>query len=226
MSIRKEKVKCSRRYLAGPCLRRALNLNLFAGRQLPGHPPYLKVIGALVIALLLGMVMQVGRPVLDYSRPGIGLIANKFLRLGIILLGFKLNLIALAQAGIKTIALAVVVVTFTILVTYQLARRFGVDRHLAILTASGTGICGAAAVMGISSQLTSDDDPATKLRHQENEVAAVAIVAILGTLFTLIEIGPATLAHDRPAIWGDDRGQPARNRPRRRRWERRGPGQP
>ena len=72
--------------------------------------PYLKVIGALVIALLLGMVMQVGRPVLDYSRPGIGLIANKFLRLGIILLGFKLNLIALAQAGIKTIALAVVAV--------------------------------------------------------------------------------------------------------------------
>lgn len=51
--------------------------------------PYLKVIGALVIALLLGMVMQVGRPVLDYSRPGIGLIANKFLRLGIILLGFN-----------------------------------------------------------------------------------------------------------------------------------------
>ena len=157
--------------------------------------PYLKVIGALVIALLLGMVMQVGRPVLDYSRPGIGLIANKFLRLGIILLGFKLNLIALAQAGIKTIALAVVVVTFTILVTYQLARRFGVDRHLAILTASGTGICGAAAVMGISSQLTSDDDPATKLRHQENEVVAVAIVAILGTLFTLIEIGLKPLLH-------------------------------
>ena len=49
--------------------------------------------------------------------------------------------------------------------------------------------------MGISSQLTSDDDPATKLRHQENEVVAVAIVAILGTLFTLIEIGLKPLLH-------------------------------
>lgn len=157
--------------------------------------PYLKVIGALVIALLLGMVMQVGRPALDYSRPGIGLIANKFLRAGIILLGFKLNLIALAQAGIKTIALAIVVVTFTITVTYQLARKLGVDRHLAILTASGTGICGAAAVMGISSQLHESNDPASKLRHQENEVVAVAIVAILGTLFTLVDISIRPLIH-------------------------------
>ena len=52
-----------------------------------------------------------------------------------------LNLIALAQAGIKTILLAVVIVSGTILLVYSLARRFGVDRHLAILVASGTGIC-------------------------------------------------------------------------------------
>ena len=70
-----------------------------------GGLPYLSVIGALVIALILGMLMQFAQPAVAYSQPGIGLISNKFLRLGIILLGFKLNLIALAQAGIKTILL-------------------------------------------------------------------------------------------------------------------------
>lgn len=124
------------------------------GSYLAGFP-YLEVIGALVISLILGMLAQTYEPAISYSQAGIGLISNKFLRLGIILLGFKLNLISLAQAGVKTITLAVFIVTGTILVTYNIARRFGVEDHLAILTASGTGICGAAAVMGISSQFTS-----------------------------------------------------------------------
>src|SRR5699024_12484285 len=75
------------------------------------------------------------------------------------------------------------------------ARRFGVVRPVTFLTDSATAIGGAAAVMGISWRLASDDDPATKLRHQENEVVAVAIVAIPGTLFTLIEIGLKPLLH-------------------------------
>ena len=155
-----------------------------------GGLPYLSVIGALVIALILGMLMQLAQPAVAYSQPGIGLISNKFLRLGIILLGFKLNLIALAQAGIKTILLAVVIVSGTILLVYSLARRFGVDRHLAILVASG-----AAAVMGISSQFDNAANETEAERQRENKVVAVAIVAILGTLFTLLEIGIKPLLH-------------------------------
>ena len=146
-----------------------------------------------MISLILGMLAQTYEPAISYSQAGIGLISNKFLRLGIILLGFKLNLISLAQAGVKTITLAVFIVTGTILVTYNIARRFGVEDHLAILTASGTGICGAAAVMGISSQFTSKEGQ--EERDREDEVVAVAIVAILGTLFTLIEIGLKPLLH-------------------------------
>ena len=95
------------------------------GSYLAGFP-YLEVIGALVISLILGMLAQNYEPAISYSQAGIGLISNKFLRLGIILLGFKLNLISLAQAGVKTITLAVFIVTGTILVAYNIARRFGV----------------------------------------------------------------------------------------------------
>ncbi|MBM6998569.1 putative sulfate exporter family transporter [bacterium] len=148
--------------------------------------PYLSVLGALVVALMLGMGCQAWRQGVEYAMPGIALISNKFLRAGIILLGFRLNLAALAQAGVRTILLACVIVAATISLVYALARRLGVDRHLAILTASGTGICGAAAVMGISSQLPSADRD--RARHVEDSVVAVAIVAILGTLFTILEI--------------------------------------
>lgn len=68
-----------------------------------GGLPYLSIIGALVISLILGMLFQFYRPAIDKAEVGIGFISNKFLRLGIILLGFKLNLIDLANAGVKTI---------------------------------------------------------------------------------------------------------------------------
>lgn len=151
-----------------------------------GGLPYLTIIGALVISLILGMFFQMHQPVIKKAKSGIGFISNKFLRLGIILLGFKLNLIDLANAGIKTILVAVIVVSGVVILTYNIARKLGVNKELAILTASGTGICGAAAVMGVSPQIKVHPD--AEAQKKDDEVLAVAIVAILGTIFTLIEI--------------------------------------
>lgn len=146
--------------------------------------PYLSLIGALVISLLLGIAFQAAPKLVREAGPGISFISNKFLRLGIILLGFKLNLVTLAQSGVKTILVAIIVVAGTIVLTYYLSRRFGADAELSILTACGCGICGAAAVMGVSPQLETDDEE----RKRENEVLAVAVVCVMGTVFTLIEI--------------------------------------
>lgn len=148
--------------------------------------PYVNLIGALVIALLLGIAMQLTPNKLQTeAKPGMGFISNKFLRLGIILLGFRLNLEALAQAGVKTILVAMIGVTGTICLTYWLSRKFGAEDELAILSACGCGICGAAAVMGVSPQIETTDEE----RKRENEVLAVAVVCVMGTVFTLVEIG-------------------------------------
>ena len=166
-------------------------------KQYPGF----KLFGALIIALLIGMIIQfpirkwyVGAS--DKRKAGVkdaaGLISNKLLRLGIILLGFKLNLQVLFTQGIKCLPIAAVVVTLTIVVTYWVARKMGVDPMLAILTAGGTGICGAAAVMGLSGSIKV---PPEKEQEKDDDVTmAVAIVAIMGTIFALLEIalGPLT----------------------------------
>ncbi|MBC1228277.1 YeiH family protein [Listeria booriae] len=142
--------------------------------------PGLQLIGALVIALILGMLVQVSRTIVVSAQPGTGFISNKFLRLGIILLGFRLNLEALADSGIKTIILAIVVVAFTIVTVYFLCKWLKVEDSLGLMAACGCGICGAAAVMGVSPQVKAKNDDA---------VLAVAVVCILGTVFTLIEVG-------------------------------------
>ncbi|NMM93159.1 hypothetical protein G1C95_0344 [Bifidobacterium sp. DSM 109957] len=166
----------------------------FIGSWLKQFPGF-SLFGALIIALILGMIIQfpirglyVGSNAGRASgvKDAAGLISNKLLRLGIILLGFKLNLQVLFTQGIKCLPIAAVVVTLTIVVTYLIARAFKVNPMLAILTAGGTGICGAAAVMGLSGSITVDED-----RQEEKEddvVMAVATVAIMGTIFALLEI--------------------------------------
>lgn len=147
--------------------------------------PYVNLIGALVIALLLGIGMQLAPSgVHALSKDGMAFISNKFLRLGIILLGFRLNLEKLAAAGVKTVLVAALAVTGTIVLTYWLSRKFGAEDELALLSACGCGICGAAAVMGVSPQLETNNEE----RKRENEVLAVAVVCVMGTFFTLLEI--------------------------------------
>ncbi|MCI1792008.1 MAG: putative sulfate exporter family transporter, partial [Bifidobacterium tibiigranuli] len=139
-------------------------------KQYPGF----SLFGALIIALLVGMVLQfpirrwyVGASKSSQQRragvkDAAGLISNKLLRLGIILLGFKLNLTVLFTQGLKCLPIAALVVTFTIVVTYAIARRLGVDPMLAILVAGGTGICGAAAVMGLSGAIRVPEERETE----------------------------------------------------------------
>lgn len=147
--------------------------------------PYANLIGALVLALLLGILMQfLPEKTRQEASGGMGFISNKFLRLGIILLGFRLDLEKLA-AGIKTILVAALAVAGTISLTYWLSRKFGAEDELAFLSACGCGVCGAAAVMGVSPQITAADEA----RKRENEVLAVAVVCVMGTVFTLLEIG-------------------------------------
>ena len=73
-----------------------------------------------------------------------------------------------------------------------LLEQTGVDPQLAILVAGGTGICGAAAVMGLSGSIKVP--PEKEDEKANNEVMAVAIIAIMGTIFALLEIalGPLT----------------------------------
>lgn len=141
---------------------------------------FLKILGHLVVALILGMVFQIiFKQYLPNMKSELGFISNKFLRLGIILLGSKLAIDKLISEGKKTLFLALFIVAFMIVLTYFICRFFKVERDLAILSSCGCGICGAAAVMGVSSQINSKAD---------DSVLAVAVVAILGTLFTFIEV--------------------------------------
>jgi uncharacterized integral membrane protein (TIGR00698 family) len=141
-----------------------------------GQFPFLNIMGQLVMAILIGIAWRgiVGVP--KNIIAGTNFSSKKLLRLGVSLLGMRLNLVDILHAGPKVFALAVINIVFTLFVVYGLTRLFKVEKRLGILTACGTAICGAAAVVAIAPQIKANDD--------ETAIGA-ATVAILGTIFTL-----------------------------------------
>ncbi|MFF2907914.1 YeiH family protein [Paenibacillus sp. NPDC057934] len=144
--------------------------------KLLAYLPFLSIMGQLVIAILLGILYRAVRGVPVQAQSGIAFSSKRLLRFGIILLGLKLNVLDIAHAGYKVVAIAAINIVFTIVVVYGLAKWLKVDKRLGLLTACGTAICGAAAVVAIAPQI--------KAKDEETAVGA-ATVAILGTIFTL-----------------------------------------
>lgn len=139
--------------------------------------PFFSILGQLVIAIILGMTWRAIFKVQNSWQVGISFSSKKLLRFGIILLGMRLNLADIYHAGANVFLIAVINLLFALIVVYGLTKIFKVDQKLGILTACGTAICGAAAVVAIAPQI--------KANEKETAVGA-AIVALLGTIFTLI----------------------------------------
>ncbi|MEK4405850.1 YeiH family protein [Sporosarcina sp. FSL K6-6792] len=139
--------------------------------------PYISLIGPLVFAILIGMLWNTFYPVRAEWEGGIEFASKKLLRAGIILLGMRLNLGDIASAGWPAFLWAVGSVLIGIGAVYGIARAIGADKTISFLTACGTGICGAAAIVAVASQVKA---------KPEQTAISVAIIAILGTLFTFV----------------------------------------
>lgn len=142
--------------------------------------PVLKVMGTLSVALLLGIAWRATAGVPDRAWPGVRFSARTLLRLGIVLMGARLDYGVLLAAGPKLLLIAVTVITTAIAGVYWLSRRFGLTRELSMLMAVGTGVCGASAVAAASSVTRSDEDSTT---------LAVAMMGLLGTAGVFFYVG-------------------------------------
>lgn len=109
--------------------------------------------------------------------PGILFCSKQLLRLGIILYGFNLTFQDIVQVGLPAIVIDAVVVAVTIYGGILIGRMLKMDRGVALLTSVGSGICGAAAVLGAE---------ATIRTKPYKTAVAVSTVVIFGTLAMFI----------------------------------------
>lgn len=129
----------------------------------------------MIIGIILGMLYanSLRNNLPETWVPGIQFCSKKILRIGIILYGFRLTFQDIAAVGVAGILVDAIIVAVTILGGVLIGRWLKMDSDTALLTSVGSGICGAAAVLGAESTICT---------QPYKTAVAVATVVIFGTV--------------------------------------------
>lgn len=129
----------------------------------------------MIVGIILGMLYanSLRNNLSETWVPGIQFCSKRILRIGIILYGFRLTFQNVVEVGIPAICIDAIIVAVTICGGVMIGRLMKMDRGIALLTSVGSGICGAAAILGTES--------AIKVKPYKTAVA-VSTVVIFGTI--------------------------------------------
>lgn len=129
----------------------------------------------MIVGIILGMLYanSLRNNLPETWVPGIQFCSKRILRIGINLYGFRLTFQNVVEVGIPAICIDAIIVTVTICGGVLIGRLMKMDRGIALLTSVGSGICGAAAILGTES--------AIKVKPYKTAVA-VSTVVIFGTI--------------------------------------------
>jgi len=133
------------------------------------------VVSPLIIGIILGAIYgnTLGTKLPEQWIPGIHFTAKNILRFAIILYGFRVTFQDLSQVGMEGITVATIMMVSTMLIgTILGVKLLKMDRDTSVLTASGSAVCGAAAVLATEGVLKSESYKAG---------IAVATVVVFGT---------------------------------------------
>lgn len=156
--------------LPGLALVVALTFLAYELARVPGF----KLLGPLVLALLAGALWRLVRAGRVASvMPGARFAAKVLLRLGIVLLGVRLDMRALAAVGPTVLVGSALGVLVAFAAIELVGRAWGVPKDLRRSLAVGTGVCGASAIAAALPVLKAEE------RHAS---LSVAVVSVLGTL--------------------------------------------
>lgn len=132
----------------------------------------INALNPVVVALVVGIALRASMGMPALLRPGTAFAVRPLLRTAIVLLGLQVTLGQLASIGVGALTLAFASVALTIPFTIWLGARLKVDPALAQLIGTGTGICGASAIVA-ANQVA---------RGSEEDVAyALAVITLCGT---------------------------------------------
>jgi uncharacterized integral membrane protein (TIGR00698 family) len=130
------------------------------------------LIVGIVAGAIYGNALRDGMP--ESWAAGVNFSARRLLRIAVAFFGLRVSLQEIAQVGLPGLAESVLVVVSTLVIgTWAGMKIMKLDRDTALLTAAGSAICGAAAVLAFESTLQS---------KPHKSAMAVGSVVLFGTL--------------------------------------------
>jgi len=115
-------------------------------------------ISGIMMAILLGILVNNLFKLPEVLRPGIKFSVVRILRLGIVLLGIRLSIVEAGAIGLKALPVIIGTVVAAIAIVTFVSRRVGLTDRLGTPIAVGTSICGATAIVAMSPTIGARDD--------------------------------------------------------------------
>ena len=134
-------------------------------------------VSAIVLAVLLGIAWRNTIGLSSRFEPGVQLVAQRVLRLGIALVGLRLTLSGMAAVGPVAMTVAVACLLTALATAMLVGRLLGLPRAFVQLLALGTAVCGCTAVAAAA--------PVLRARASDTGVALTCVVVLgsAGMLF-------------------------------------------
>ncbi len=137
----------------------------------------LEVIGAPIIAILMGMIISFKIKDKSIYKEGIGFTSKKILQYAVILLGFGLNLATVGKVGLSSLPIIISTITTSLIVAYIMHKVLHVPVNISTLIGVGSSICGGSAIAATAPVIDADDE----------EIAqAISVIFLFNVIAALI----------------------------------------
>ena len=134
-------------------------------------------VSSVLLALLLGMLLRNLVPGMVRLKAGADSVVRKWLPVGIVLLGARLDFYVLVEVAVQIMVGAAVLIALIILLTRLLSHWCQVPEKLGLLIGIGTAICGSSAIVAA----------APVVEATEEEMAySIGVINILGVATMLL----------------------------------------
>src|SRR6266404_906467 len=149
--------------------------------------------GGISLALIAGMLTKALFWKPNSGSDGLAFAGKTLLRIGIVLLGLRLNFTVLAHSRTQVVVFDLLMIILGITLIVFVLRRVGFEPNLAILAAVGISICGASAIAAAA--------PAIRA-NKESSALAIVVCTLIGTIATFLVIPLQSIAGLAPAKYG------------------------
>ncbi len=133
----------------------------------------------MLMAILLGLMLHALNAV-KFLKAGIMWSSRGLLYIGVALMGLRIDLTDLSQAGLLAPLLILSTLALVLFIGYAIARLFGASKDFAILMSGAVGICGISAAAAICTAL---DDCSSR---DEELAITVAGITVLSTVTMIV----------------------------------------
>lgn len=123
----------------------------FLGKQFP-------IIGGAVFAIILGMLISLFWKDKNGYSAGIKFTSKKILQWAVILLGFGLDLRAVAATGLESLPIIICTISAALIVAFLISKVLHMEANTSTLIGVGSSICGGSAIAATAPVINANDE--------------------------------------------------------------------